>query len=77
MMDAEEYEGTYDATPPQPVSEDETIVMGTTPEPDFESSPDVAIDGSIKTEEQEADADSGRESFDYGLLGKIRRFLFE
>lgn len=35
---------------PDPLSDDEILSMGTEPDPEFESSPDLNPDGSIKTE---------------------------
>lgn len=46
-MNASEYERKYDEEAPEPV--DDAITMGTIPEPNFDSSSDVAVDGSIDT----------------------------
>jgi len=72
-MHAREYERKYDETPPEPV--DETITMGTTPEPDFDSSPDVAVDGSVDrgTEPGDEREDAVEQA---GFLTRLRNWLF-
>ncbi|MFB6307962.1 MAG: hypothetical protein ABEH35_01410 [Haloarculaceae archaeon] len=37
---------------------DETTLMGTTPEPDYDSSPDIAVDGTLKDAESEKEENS-------------------
>jgi hypothetical protein len=72
-MRAGEYERKYDEEPPEPV--DDTITMGTTPDPDFESSPDVTVDGSVdRGEGHESDAEG--ESEPSGLISRLRNLLF-
>ena len=72
-MQADQYERKYDEEPPEPVND--AITMGTAPEPDFESSPDVAVDGSIDTAE-EKEPDSSQKQEGSGLLVRLRNWLY-
>jgi hypothetical protein len=72
-MRADQYERKYDEKPPEPV--DNAITMGTTPKPDFESSPDVAVDGSIDTAD-EKERNTGQEQRESGLLARLRNWLY-
>lgn len=71
-MQPDDYERRYDEEAPEPV--DDAITMGTTPEPDFESSPDVAVDGSIDTHDAR-EADSSQNQDKGGLLTRLRNWL--
>lgn len=72
-MQPSEYERQYAEEPPEPV--DDAITMGTTPEPDFESSPDVATDGSIDTDNSNQREQSSQQSGSGGLLARLRDWL--
>lgn len=71
-MHANEYERKYDEEPPEPVND--AITMGTTPDPDFESAPDVAVDGSISRDEPGENHDDQSQS--EGVLTRLRNWLF-
>ena len=71
-MQPTEYERQYGEEPPEAV--DDAITMGTTPEPDFESSPDVAVDGSIDTGNDQ-EANSNQQQGDSSLLGRLWNWL--
>jgi len=70
-MPPEEYERRYDEDRPESV---EPITFGTTPDPDFDSSPDVAADGSIKRPRGDDQKKSG--DTPSGLLARIWNWLF-
>lgn len=71
-MHAREYERKYDEEPPEPV--DDAITMGTTPDPNFESSPDVAVDGSINRDRPDETPDAQASS--KGILTRLRDWIF-
>lgn len=69
-MRANEYQRKYDEQPPEPV--DNTITLGTTPDASFDSSPDVAVDGSIDTGKG-TEPDTNQQNT--GLLSRLRNWL--
>lgn len=70
-MHPEEYERKYDKELPKAM--DDVTTVGTTPDVAFESSPDVAVDGSIERGDDRADEDENDRG---GLLGRLREWLF-
>jgi len=72
-MQPSEYERQYDEDAPEPV--DNAITMGTTPDPNFESSPDVAIDGSINTDDSNEKEQNSQQDGSGGLLARLREWL--
>lgn len=49
-----------DADSPDPITPGETQTYGTTPDPDYESSPDVATDGSVERTVKPERSDAGQ-----------------
>lgn len=72
-MEASEYERKFDEEPPEPI--DGAITMGTTPEPDFDSSPDVAVDGSVNRSDAEYRKSQDQQRANTGWIAKIRNWL--
>jgi len=73
-MHADEYERKYDEEPPAPV--DDAITMGTTPEPDFDSSPDVAVDGSVDRDNGSREDDTEHQGGRRSLFDRLRDTLY-
>lgn len=60
-----------EGTTPDGIDLSDDQILGTTSEPDYESSPDVAVDGSIKRSGES----TGPDSDSTGLLGRLRVLL--